>query len=82
MCQIQYVGKSETSSNIRLSNHRKNIKKPNAIEARKDFNSNEHILSRHGKFIVIEQLQNINTTPTETLKLRLTEKERFLDQET
>ena len=32
MCKIQYVGKSETSFNIRLNNHRKDIKKPNAIE--------------------------------------------------
>ena len=27
MCKIQYVGKSETSFNIRLNNHRKDIKK-------------------------------------------------------
>ena len=31
MCKIQYVGKSETSLNIRINNHRKDIKKPNAI---------------------------------------------------
>ena len=77
MCKIQYVGKSETSFNIRLNNHRKDIKKPNAIEAYKHFNNNEHIFSKHGKFIIIEQLRNINTTPTETLKLRFREKENF-----
>ena len=77
MCKIQYVGKSETSFNIRLSNHRKDIKKPNAIEACKHFNNNEHTFSKHGKFIIIEQLRNINTTPTETLKLRLKERENF-----
>ena len=52
-------------------------KKPNAIEACKHFNNNEHTFSKHGKFIIIEQLQNINTTPTETLKLRLREREHF-----
>ena len=77
MCKIKYVGKSETSFNIRLNNHRKDIKKPNAIEACKHFNNNEHTFSKHGKFIIIEQLRNISTTPTETLKLRLKERENF-----
>ena len=73
MCNIQYVGKSETF-NIRLNNHKKDIKKPNVIEACKHFNNNEHTFSKHGKFIIIEQLRNINTTPTETLKFRLKER--------
>ena len=76
MCKIQYVGKSETL-NIRLNNHRKDIKKTNAIEACKHFNNNEHSFSEHGKFIIIEQLRNINTIPTETRKLRLRERENF-----
>ena len=77
MCKIQYVGKSETSFNIRLNNHWKDIKKPNAIEACKHFDSNEHTFSKHSRFTIIEQLRNINTTPTETLKLRLIERENF-----
>ena len=77
MCKIQYVGKSETPFNIRLNNHRKDIKKQNAIEACKHFNNSEHTFSKHGKFIIIEQLRTINTTPTETLKLRLNERENF-----
>ena len=77
MCKIQYVGKSETSYNIRLNNHRNYIKKPNAIEACKHFNSNEHTFSKYGKLIIIEQLRNINTTPTETLKLRLKVRENI-----
>ena len=40
MCKIQYVEKSKIC-NIRLNNHRKNIEKPNAIEACKHFNNNE-----------------------------------------
>ena len=67
MCKIQYAGKSETSFNIRLNNHRKNVKKPNAKEICKYFNNNEHRFSKHGKFIINEQLRNMNTTSTETL---------------
>ena len=77
MYKIQYVGKSETSFNIRLNNHRKDIKKPNAIEACKHFTNNQHIFSKHGKFIIIEQLRNMNTTATETLKLRFKERKKF-----
>ena len=77
MCKIQYVGKSETLFNIRLNNHRKDIKKPNAIEACKHFNNNEYTFSKHGKFIIIEQLGNISTAPTETLKLSLNERKNF-----
>ena len=43
----------------------------------KHFNNNEQIFSKYGRFIIIEQLQNINTNPTETLKLRLREIENF-----
>ena len=66
MCRIQYAGKSETSFNTRLNNHRKDLKKPNAIKACKRFNNNYHTSSKHGKFIITEQPQNINTNVTET----------------
>ena len=48
------------------------------------FNNNEHTFSKHGNFIIIEQLRNINTTPTETLKLRFREIENqeILDEDT
>ena len=39
--------------------------------------NNEHTLSKHGKFMIIGELRNINTNPIETLKLRLREKENF-----
>ena len=78
LCKIQYVGKSETAFNTRLNNQRKDIKKPNAIEACKHFNKTacKHF-SKHGKFIIMEQLRNINTIPTEILKLRLRERKNF-----
>ena len=41
------------------------------------FNNNEHTFSKHGNFIIIEQLRNINTTLSKTLKLRLKERENF-----
>ena len=63
MCKIHYVGKSETSFNIKLNNHRKDLKKPNAIEAFKHFNNNEHRFSKDGKLIIIEQLRNITLPP-------------------
>ena len=63
MCKIQYFGKSETSFNMRLNIHKKDIKKTNAIEVCKYFNNNDHNFSKHRKFIIMEQLQN-NTTPT------------------
>lgn len=41
----------------------------------KHVNNNEQTFSKHGRVLKIEQLQNINTTLTETLKLRLRETE-------
>lgn len=41
----------------------------------KHVNNNEHTFSKHGRVLKIEELQNINTTLTETLKLRLRETE-------
>ena len=35
LCNKQYVGKAETTFNIRLNKHRKDTKDPNAILARK-----------------------------------------------
>ena len=33
LCEIQYVGESDTHFHIRLNTHRKYIKNPHAIEA-------------------------------------------------
>ena len=54
---IQYIGKSETPFNIRLNNHRKDVKNPNSIPACKHFNEQGHIYERDAKFILIEQLK-------------------------
>ena len=70
ICNIQYIGKSETF-NIRLNNHRKDVKNSNAILACKHFNRHDHDFNDHGKYIIIEQPRNIGATSTETLKERL-----------
>ena len=36
-CNLQHVGKNETSFNIRLNNHRKNVNDPKAILGDKHF---------------------------------------------
>ena len=77
ICNIQYVGKSETPFNIRLNNHRKDVKNPNAIPACKHFIRQDHDFNNHGKIIIIEQLRNIRKTSTETLKERLKQRENF-----
>ena len=82
MFKIQHVGKSETSFNIRLYNYRKDIKKPSDTEACKHFNNNKNTFSKHGKFIIIEQLQNINFSLHWNTKIGIERNRTFLDQET
>ena len=54
ICNIQYVGKSETPFNIRLKNHSKDVKNPNAIPPCKHFNKRDHEFNNHGKINMIE----------------------------
>ena len=77
ICNIQYIGKSETPFNIRLNNHRKDVKYPNATPAFKYLNRHDHDFNNHGKINIIEHLRNICTTSTETLKERLKQRENF-----
>ena len=46
--QHSIVGKSETPFNIRLNNHWKDVKNPNAISACKHFNRDDHDLNNQG----------------------------------
>ena len=72
----QYVGKAETSFNIRPNNHRKDVKKVDAIMVCKHFEQESHNFNKHGKFIIIDQLTNTSKSK-ETLTQRLIEKENF-----
>ena len=77
ICNIEYVGKSETLFNVRLNNHRKDVKNPNVIPVSKHFNQHDHEFNNHGKIIIIEQIRNIYTTSTEALRERLKHWENF-----
>ena len=76
-CNIQYVGKSETTFNIRLNDHRKDVKDPNALPADKHFTLPGHDFNKNARFILIEKLTNTNKVATETLKERLKNRENF-----
>ena len=76
LCNKQYVGKAETSFNLRLNNHRKDVKKPDSIMACKHFQKNGHNFNKHAKFIIIDQLTN-TTKSKEILTQRLIERENF-----
>ena len=67
----QYVGKAETSFNIRLDNNQNDMKKAHAIMACKHFPQESHNFSKHAKFIIKDQLTN-------TYKCNLP-KEKILD---
>ena len=56
LCKKQYVGKSETSFNIRQHNHHKDVKRPDAILLCTDTSKKQqHIFNKHEKFIIIEK---------------------------
>ena len=76
ICQLQYVGKSETSFNIRLNNHRKDSKNENPILACKHFQNSNHNFQRDAKFTLIEKITKSFTT-TEELRLLLKKRENF-----
>ena len=71
LCKIQYVRKTETAFNIRLNNHRKDVKDLKAIPVDKHFNQAGHNFNLRTKFIIIEQLQDIEKTSKKILKGRL-----------
>ena len=75
LCKIQYVGKAETSFNIRLNNHRidANGNNPKAIPASIHFKQPGHNFNKHAKFTLIEQIN----TDIETIKIRLKRSEYF-----
>ena len=75
---MQYIGKSETSFNIRLNNHRKNFKKPDAILVCRHFQEKKHVFNKKAKFVIIDKLTN-TTRSKDILLQRLIERKKFLD---
>ena len=54
LCNKQYTGKSETTINLRLKNHRKDPNKENLLQADPHFQLPGHDFNKHAKFILIE----------------------------
>ena len=75
-CNRQYFGKPETEFNIRLSNHRKDVWKPDAITASRHFLGKNHDFDTHSKLILIEQIHHVDID-TEKIKERLKQRENF-----
>ena len=42
LCNKQYTGKSETTFNLRLNNHRKDVNKRNSLQDDQHFRSHGH----------------------------------------
>ena len=77
ICFIQYVGKSETTFNLRLNNRRKDSKKKDAILACLHFEKSNHIFQRDAKFVLTEQITKTYNT-IEELRLIFKKWENFL----
>ena len=76
LCKKQYVVKSETSFNIKLNNHHKDVKKPDAILVCRHFEERNHVFSKHANFIIIDKLTN-TTKSKYILRQTLIERENF-----
>ena len=76
LCKMQYVGKAETTFNLRLNNYRKDTKKPKSILACKTFQEQGHNLNKHAKFIIIDNLVNLHGCK-EALREMLVIRENF-----
>ena len=74
--QLQNLGKSEISFNIRLNNQRKESKNRNPIIVCKHFQNSNHNFQRDAKFTLIEQITKPFTT-TEQLRLLLKKRRNF-----
>ena len=77
LCKVKYVGKAETTFNIKLNNHRKDVNNPKSILANLHFKKPGHSFNLHAKLTLIEQLNNIHTTDKHTIKFQFKHCEDF-----
>ena len=63
ICQLQYVGKSEISFNIRLNKHRKDSKNKNSILACKHFQNSNHNFQRDANLSYLNKLRKALLLP-------------------
>ena len=73
---LQKVCKNETPLNIRLNNHRKDVKDPKAILADRHFPKNSHRFNKHARYTITDRLTN-RYLDKEFLKERLIQREIF-----
>ena len=71
LCNVQYVGKSETKFNTRLNNHWQDVSNPKGIPACVHFRKKGHNFIQHTKLTLTEQLTETENVCKATLKLRL-----------
>ena len=76
LCNKQYIGKAETAFNIRLNNHRKDTKDPNAILVCRHFQQQGHCFNCRAKFIIRDKLVNTSSFK-DVLPERLIQRENF-----
>ena len=72
----QYTGTSETTLNLRLNNHRKDVNKQKLLQTDQNFQLNGHNFNKHAKFTLIQQLNDTNINK-ELLNYRLEKREGF-----
>ena len=58
--KVLYVGNNGTPFNLRLNNHRKDIKYPKAVFADKYFQKGGHRFNKHARFTITGRLTNAN----------------------
>ena len=76
LCNKQYLAKAEIAFNIRLENHQKDTKDPNAILPCRHFQQPGHNFNSHAKFIIMEKLVNTSSSK-DILRERLIQQENF-----
>ena len=76
LCNKPYVGKADTTFNIRLNNNIKDTKDPNLILACRHFQQQGHNFNNHSKFIITDR--PVNTSNSKDILLeRLIQRENF-----
>ena len=58
VCVMQQTGKSETTFNLRLNNHWKDVNKRNSLQADRHFRRPVHNFNKHAKFTLTEHLNH------------------------
>ena len=61
LCNKQYVGKAEKTFNIRLNNHRKDVKDQKVMLACTHFQAVGHNFDKYAKIIIIDKVVNANS---------------------